>query len=52
MSAEQKRKTVRQHGLTLPKFCECGGLMEYEFAFGRVFSACGRCTKVVKMKAK
>lgn len=31
----------------LPKLCECGGKMLYEFDFGRVWSCCDTCSPVV-----
>ncbi len=31
----------------LPRRCECGGRMLYDFDFGRVWSACDTCTPVV-----
>ena len=33
-----------------PGHCECGGLIKYERAFGRVFSYCMRCTPVEEIK--
>lgn len=33
----------------LPKKCECGGIMEYAFQFGSVFSCCDTCTPKVKV---
>lgn len=42
---EKERKRRR-----LPKKCECGGLMQYEVDFGRVFSWCNTCTATTKVK--
>jgi hypothetical protein len=36
----------------LPKFCDCGGEMEYEFSLGRIFSGCKKCTPVVVVNVK
>lgn len=33
----------------LPKLCECGGQMRYQFTHGRVWGVCERCTPVVEM---
>lgn len=35
--------------LKLPKHCECGGRMEYQVSFNRIWSACAKCTPVVKI---
>lgn len=34
----------------LPKFCECGGKLLYEFAFGRIFNVCDTCSPVIPVK--
>lgn len=33
----------------LPKFCKCGGLIEYTFSHGRVWSFCQKCTPVERI---
>jgi hypothetical protein len=33
----------------LPRKCECGGKMMYDYDFGRVWSWCAKCTPVVKV---
>lgn len=38
------------HGGFLPKHCECGGLLDYDYDFGRFWSACLSCTPVVHIK--
>lgn len=38
---------LKQHGL--PYRCECGGKMEYDFDFGRVFSCCDTCSPKTKI---
>jgi hypothetical protein len=40
----------RPKGLRLPRRCECGGKMLYEFSLGRIFSCCDTCSPVVQMK--
>jgi hypothetical protein len=34
----------------LPRKCECGGKMQYVLDFGRIWSACLKCTPVVEIK--
>ncbi len=49
----QKKKTkwIYRHGRRLPRYCECGGLMEYAFDFGCVFSCCSKCTPITTIDA-
>lgn len=42
--SEQTRLRKEFH---LPYRCECGGIMEYAFDFGRIFSVCRKCTPTV-----
>lgn len=37
----------RPKGLRLPRKCECGGKMGYDFDFGIVWSWCETCTPLV-----
>lgn len=45
----RKEQTELRKKHDLPYRCECGGIMEYAFDFGRVWSACKSCTPVVKI---
>ena len=45
-----EKRVVRRSGHVLPKYCECGGEMDYAFDFGRVFSYCKKCTPVVHVR--
>lgn len=45
----QKPGTVTVAGHVVPKYCECGGLMQYDYDFGRIWSSCTKCTPVTKI---
>ncbi len=51
MSGKPNRVATYRNGPNkgLPKWCECGGKMEYAFSFRRVWSCCKTCTPVVKL---
>ena len=34
---------------TYLKYCECGGVLQYSFDFGRAFVVCLKCTLTVTM---
>jgi hypothetical protein len=36
----------------LPRRCECGGKMKYEFSMGRIFGYCLSCTPVVTVSKR
>ena len=44
---EHALSDTERERLNLPKHCECGGRMIYDYDFGRVWSVCDTCTPVV-----
>jgi hypothetical protein len=48
VTAQQRQAELRRKH-KLPYRCECGGLMEYSYDMGRVWSGCKTCTPVVKI---
>ncbi len=46
---ERQRQSELRRKYGLPYRCECGGVMDYDFDFGRVWSGCKTCTPVVKI---
>jgi hypothetical protein len=54
MGKRDVRKTLPKDqlivgGQVVPRFCECGGELEYVYQFERIWSACKKCTPVVKV---
>jgi len=47
MTGAQIRRVLKEK---YPDYCECGGVLDYAFQFGRVFMCCKKCTPVVKVK--
>ncbi len=43
------RTMKKKYDLKLPRHCECGGIMDYDYSFGRVWSVCKTCTPVQKI---
>ena len=51
VSIRPGRKSERLRKLQkLPKRCECGGLMDYRFDMGRIWSSCLSCTPIIKVR--
>lgn len=48
--SKRRQQAALRKQFNLPKRCECGGEMEYDYEFGRVWSGCRRCTPVVVIK--
>lgn len=48
MSEATTYRSGRKKGL--PIYCECGGRLLYEFAFGRIFNVCDNCSPVIETK--
>ena len=48
--AQEQRELRAKH--KLPFRCECGGLMEYDYDFGRIWSHCRKCSPVTKVLLK
>lgn len=43
------RTMKKKYGLKLPYRCECGGVLDFDYDFGRVWSACKKCSPVQKI---
>ena len=43
-------REMKKIGRYVPHRCECGGVLDYDYDFGRIFVVCKKCSPVVVLR--